>query len=138
MKKLFLSFIFCLILVGTATAGGFTKDLALSGGVTVTGAYHRIVAFDVNLVDKSIRVELAPYKDSTVEGANSKNYIEGKARMVTIRNWVDDSDPDNAVEVNDYDDFLVEMNKGAIVPALEAYIATNDDYFKTATKVGIP
>ena len=132
MKKI-TAIIFCLMLIfaGTAQAGGFTKDLSLSGGVTITDAYHRIVAFDINLVNKIIRVELAPYKDSTVEGADSTNYITGYARMVYIQN-----DPETGG--TDYDDFLVTMGKDPIIPALEVWIKTNDDYFKTATSVGIP
>ena len=131
MKKIFIVFCLMFVLIGTATAGGFEKDLSLSGGVILTDAYHRIVAFNINLVDKIIRVEMVPYKDSIVEGADSKNYITGHSKIIFIRN-------DEITATTDYDDFLVEMNSGAVVPALEIWIKANDPYFKTATSVGIP
>lgn len=133
MKKIGLIFCLILIFVGTVQAGGFIKEKTLPGGIVLANAYHRIVSVDINFIDKIIHVEMAFYKDSAVEGANIQDYIQGHPRTILIQN-----DPLDLIGGADYDNFLTTMGKDPLIPSLEAWIKANDDYFKTATSVGIP
>lgn len=119
----------------------FRKAITISGFPEITEAYHRIMAFSINPVDKIAKIEIAVYYDEATRTANESNSLKGLPINAEIKN-VDDE----GVTTNKFNNFFSQTNsdmgvtgtdtlKTDIVKALYTWIKANVTFYSDATDV---
>ena len=109
------------------------KALDIEGGINVANAYHRIVHFDADALGKTLKVEIAIYKDAATRDAGEENFIPRATKIITIIN-----DPE--VPHTDFNIFFTTARAAgslqtSIYAAMYTYVKANNAYYSDAVDV---